>query len=463
MRQLSPLDAVFVSLETPETPAHMGALSILDPSTWPEFCFESLKEIVGSRLRLCPRFGWKLQEVPLGLDLPYWVEDERFDLDFHVRRVAVPSPGGLNEVAELAGLLHSRPLDRTRALWEVWVIEGLKDGRVGMLLKTHHCLMDGVSGAGLADLICDLQPEPAECPLLPTDAMERVGPVGSRREMARNGLRNAFARPGHLGRHLRNFGASAVDRLRAADTHALPSSVPRAPFNGTPGSQRVLACAKVAFERVKTLTKHFDVTINDLVLAITGGAVRRHLERQGELPDRSLVALVPMSTRSKGDKRVGNQITECSVNWATDVEDPEERLYRIHASAEQAKASAKSSGANLMRACGEALPPGLFRLIYRGAMHVDVPLPGNAVVSNVRGASFPFYIAGAKMEALYPMSVLAPTQGLNITVMSYYGHFFFGITADPDLVAEPWLLAEDLEHSLRDLEEAAERRLRRAG
>ena len=463
MRQLSPLDAVFVSLETHETPTHISALNVLDPSSSPEFSFERLKEIVGSRLRLCPRFGWKLQEVPMGLDLPYWVEDERFDLDDHVRRIAVPAPGGLNELAELAGYLHGRSLDRSRPLWELWVIEGVEDGRVGMLFKTHHCLMDGVSGAGLAELICDTQPEPAEHPPLPTDATDRVGPVGGWSEMLGNGIRNSLERPVHLARHLRRFGASALEGLRSGGTRTLPHRIPRAPFNGMPGPQRVLACADVCFERVKVLKKHFDVTLNDLLLAITGGAVRRYLERQDALPDRSLVALVPMSTRSEGDKRMGNQITECSVSWGTHLDDPEERLQLIHASATRAKASARSTGANLMGACGEALPPGLFRLMYLGARNVDVPLPGNAVVSNVRGAPFPLYIAGARVEALYPMSVLAPTQGLNFTVISYCGRFFFGITADPDLVHEPWLLAEDLEHALVELEEAAERRLKRAG
>jgi WS/DGAT/MGAT family acyltransferase len=281
--------------------------------------------------------------------------------------------------------------------------------------------------------------------------------------MARNGVRNSLQRPMHLARHLRRFGASALAGLRARDTRPLPHRIPRAPFNGMPGPQRVLACADFSLERVKALKKHFDVTLNDLVLAITGGAVRRHLQRQDALPDRSLVALVPMSTRSKGDKRVGNQITECSVTWGTHLDDPEERLRLIRASATQAKASARSSGANLMGACGEALPPGLFRLMYLGARNVDVPIPGNAVVSNVRGATFPLYMAGARIEALYPMSVLAPTQGLNFTVVSYCGRFFFGITADPDLVHEPWLLAEDLDHALVELEEAAERRLKRAG
>lgn len=463
MRQLSPLDAVFVSLETPETPAHMGGLTILDPSTWPEFGFEHLKETVGSRLRLCPRFGWKLQEVPLGLDLPYWVEDERFDLDDHVRRIAVPAPGGMSELTELAGYIYSRPLDRTRPLWEIWLIEGLEDGRLAMLMKTHHCLMDGVSGAGLAELLCDLQPEPAERPLLPTDAMDRVGPAGSWREMARNGIRNGLGRPVHLARHLRRFGASALESLRSPDTLPLPHRTPRASFNGIPGSRRTLACAEVSFERVRALKKHFDVTLNDVVLAITGGAVRRHLEREGELPDRSLVALVPMSTREEGDLTVGNQISECAVSWATDVRDPGERLLRIHASASRAKQSARSTGANLMRACGEALPPGLFRLMYQGARHTDVPLPGNAVVSNVRGTPVPLYVAGARVEAMYPMSVLAPTQGLNFTVVSYCGRLFFGLTADPDLVAAPWQLAGEIDAALCGLEAAAEARLRRAG
>ncbi|MDJ0853471.1 MAG: wax ester/triacylglycerol synthase family O-acyltransferase [Myxococcota bacterium] len=464
MRQLAPLDAVFVSLETPDSPTHIGGLTLLDPSTSPEFGFERLREIVGSRLALSPRFGWKLREVPFGLDLPYWVDHERFDLDDHVRRIAVPSPGGMNELTELAGYLFSQPLDRNRPLWEVWFIEGVEGGRTALVMKMHHCLMDGVSGAGLAELLCDLQPEPTEAPLLPVDSKERAGPGPAWSDIARRGIDNALERPRHLARHLKSFAAKAVDSLRDPADLPMPSRVPRASFNGRIGRRRALACAEVSFDAIKSVKKHFDVTVNDVVLAVTGGALRRVLTECDELPGASLVALVPMSTRAQGDVKLGNQITECAVSWATDVADPAERLRRIHASAERAKDATRSTGANLMKACGEVLPPGLFNLMYRAAQSAsELPMPGNAVVSNVRGTPVPLYIAGARVEGMYPMSILAPTQGLNITVVSYCGRVFFGFTVDPDLVPEPWRIADAIAPALAELEAAAEARVRQAG
>ncbi len=464
MRQLAPLDAVFVSLETPNTPTHIGGLTLLDPSTSAEFSFERLREIVGSRLGLSPRFGWKLREVPFGLDLPYWVDDERFHLDDHVRRIAVPSPGGMAELTELASYLFSQPLDRSRPLWEVWFIEGVEGGGAALVMKMHHCLMDGVSGAGLAELLCDLQPEPTEAPLLPVDGKERAGPGPGWSDITRRGIENALERPRHLARHLKSFAAKTIESWREPDALPTPGRVPRASFNGPIGRRRALACAELPFDAIKSVKKHFDVTVNDVVLAITGGALRRTLAERDELPSESLVALVPMSTREQGDSKLGNQITECTVSWATDVADPAERLRRIHDSARRAKDATRSTGANVMQACGEVLPPGLFNLLYRGAQNAsDLPMPGNAVVSNVRGTPVPLYIAGARVEGMYPMSILAPTQGLNITVVSYCGRVFFGFTVDPDLVPEPWRIADAIAPALAELEEAAEARVRAAG
>ena len=418
---------------------------------------------MGSRLALSPRFGWKLREVPLGLDLPYWVDDERFHLDDHVRRVAVPAPGGMKELTDLAGYLFSQPLDRSRPLWELWLIEGVEGGRAALLMKLHHCLMDGVSGAGLAELICDLQPEPAEAPLLPVDRKERAGPGPGWSDITRRGIANALERPRHLARHLGRFGARAVDSLRRPEALPTPSQVPRASFNGRIGRRRALACAEISFESVKSLRKHFDATVNDVVLAITGGALRLALAERGELPDASLVALVPMSTRQEGDSRPGNQITEFAVSWSTDVADPEERLLRIRDNTRLAKESTRSTGANLMQACGESLPPGVFHLLFRASQNAsDLPVPGNAVVSNVRGTPVPLYIAGARVEGMYPLSILAPTQGLNITVVSYCGRVFFGFTVDPDLVPEPWRIADAIAPALAELEAAAEARVHRA-
>jgi diacylglycerol O-acyltransferase len=196
-QQLSPMDAVFLSLETPEIPGHIGGLAVLDPTSHPEavFDYETFLEFVAERLPLCPRFGRRLQQVPLGLDEPYWVEHAEHDLSQHVQRVAVPSPGNMAELTDLASYLFARPLDRSRPLWEMFFIEGLQGGRVAMLWKVHHCMMDGVSGAGLVELLFDLQPVPGERPLVSVDERAEAGSDVGWATMAQRAVGNAARRP----------------------------------------------------------------------------------------------------------------------------------------------------------------------------------------------------------------------------------------------------------------------------
>jgi len=466
MHQLSGLDAVFLSMETPTTHSHIGGLTVLAPPEDHLFDFEAFRQVVGERLAFCPRFTWRVQEVPLGLDLPYWVDDPHFDLSYHVRRIAVPSPGGLNELMALAGYLHSQPLDRSRPLWEAWLVEGLADGRNALYIKTHHCLMDGVSGVGLAELLCDLAPEPALKPIFPVDGGpegEQPGPRVGRLEMAVRGVANASKRPTALARHAARIGASFLASLREPDV--LPAvAAPRTSLNGAVGRGRAIATTHVPLDAVKALRKHFDVTVNDVVLALTGGALRRYLQAREELPEQSLVAMVPVSTRAAGDDAVGNQISQINVSWASDVEEAGERLLKISASAQRAKANGQRSGANLMVALGESLPPALVRLVsHAGHLAADAaPLPGNAVVSSVRATPVPLYIAGARVERLVPMSLLAPGQGLNFTAVSYCDDIHFGILVDPQQVPQPWLLADGIQEALAELQAAADERIRQA-
>lgn len=461
MHQLGPLDAVFLSSETPNAPCHVGGISILDPSTHPEFSFERLREVVGERLAHCPRFTWRLHEVPLGLDLPYWVEDEDFDLDRHLRRVAVPAPGGMRELNEVAGYLFSNPLDRSHALWEAWLIEGLAGGRAALLMKTHHCLMDGVSGAGLAELLCDISPEPAEAPLPAMCAAEGPKPP-SLLGMATRGVAHGLRRPASFARHVGRLAAAAGSALGSPDAALLPTDVPKASFNAAVSPRRAVAASTISLERVKALKKHFDVTVNDVLLTLTSSAIRRYLEEEGELPDHSLVALVPVSTRKPGDTELGNSISEMSVSWATDVADPVERLMRIHRSAKKAKDTVRGTGVNLMGMLSESLVPSAVQLTIRaaGAWIDRIPLPGNAVVSCVRCAPFPLYMAGAKVDHMQPISVLTPGQGLNITALSYLDHIDIGLTVDPELVPNPWRIADAIPKALVELEEAAAQHLK---
>ncbi len=467
MGQLQASDSAFLAIETPETPGHVGGLTILDASGVPGFGFERLVEHIDERIRLEPRYTRKLVEVPLGLDRPYLVDDPGFDVRRHMKRIAVPAPGGMRELAELVGELYRRPLDRDRPLWEMWYIEGVENGRVGMLMKYHHCLMDGMASAGLGELLCDLEPEPKNGPILPPRADRSPAPEPSGLEVVGNALRHRGEAPlklaRFLGRMTRQTVAMAVASLRDDEAPPLPGSFPAVSFNAALGPRRGFACASLSLDDVKAVKKHFGVTVNDVVLAITGSAVRRYLKDRGELPDRPLAAAIAISTRAEGDASIDNSVTMVPVGWATDLEDPVERLGRIHRNAEKAKEFAANFDADLVGGLGESLAPGVVGLLIRaGADAATAWMPANVVVSNVRGTPVPLYTAGAKIECMYPMSVLAPSQGLNITVVSYMGRVDVGFTVDPDLVPDAWALADAVGPALDELTDAARARVRSA-
>ncbi len=458
MQQLTHMDAVFLSMETRETPSHIGGLALLDPSSSPiEFGFQRFVDFLESRVALCPRFSWLIQEVPLGLDRPYWIESKGTRPSDQVHRVNVPSPGTARELADLAGLLFERPLDRSRPLWEIFFIEGLQGGRVALLWKLHHCLMDGASGAGLAELLFDLSPEPGGRPLVPVDDTARAGRPAGYGEMfgraVRNGLELPVAGARHVGRAVRR----AVDGMFEEDPVEGRVTAPRASFNTTVGARRAVAWSTVPLDDAKAIKNALGVKLNDVVLAITGGAIRLYLEQRGELPEQSLVAAVPISMRDSGDKLLGNNLSEINVYWGTDREDPVERVFAIHQAANNAKRDVKMRRSiDPMGILAETLVPGAVNWLMRAVSSLtdSIPLPANAVVSNVTMTPIPLYIAGAKVEGIVPISLLAPTQGLNITVISYDGGLHFGITADPDQLREPWFVAGAIQKAMIELQQA---------
>jgi diacylglycerol O-acyltransferase len=467
VQQLSALDSVFLSLETPEIPSHIGGLAILDPSSHPELAFDPdlFVEFVAERLALCPRFSWKLQEVPFGLDEPYWIEEEELDMRRHIQIVGVPTPGGVAELTDLAGYLFARPLDRSLPLWEMFYIEGLQGGRVALLWKVHHCLMDGVSGAGLVEMLFDIEPVPADRPLVAVDDNAKAGKRVGLASMATRALGNAAKRPLSLARHVSRAGAQAIEAVRQ-DGIAGIASAPGSLFNGVVGPRRSVGSAQISLERVRELKDELGVTVNDVVLAITAQAVRSYLESRDELPDESLVAAVPVSTRDAGDKSMGNQVSEMGVSWGTNIENPLERIAAIHNASMEAKRVAKEGGrVNPLEAMSESLLPGAMQLLSRFSRTSaeSMPLPANAVVSNVPMSPIPIYIAGARIDGMVPMSMLAPTHGLNFTVLSYCGEMHFGLLADPDLVDNVWEIADAIPKALLALEASGAEEARTRG
>ncbi len=454
VNQLSDADAIFLSMEGPNSGAHVGAILLLDPSTCDDFSFEKLRRHLAARTELIPRFSWKLQDVPLGIDRPYWVEAEGFHPRDNIICTAVPSPGNIEQVYALASRLHAQPLDRSRPLWQVWFIEGVEGGGAAIYMKTHHCLIDGTGSAGLMEVMADLLPD-ATAPMFAPDgfAEERPSPPTTA-DIMLNAYRNSTQRPAKMARHLRR-GLADLWKNRGNE-HAV-GEIEHTCFNKAISKRRAFASASFDLERVRDLTKHFDVKVNDVVLEIAGSVVNRWLRVRGEAPKRSLVALCPISTRGD-EKGLGNQVSSMSVSLCTDIADPAERLRGIHKNSRHAKQGVENGSFDWTAVMGESFMPAFTQMIFRAAeLGVDsAPLPANFVVSNVRSTPIPLYIAGARLESMLPMSLLAVGNGLNITLVSYCNRINVGIIVDPELIPDPWELAELFPMALEELETAAE-------
>lgn len=455
-RQLSDGDAIFLSMETPEAGGHVGGLMILEAREG--FDFDTVAAHIAERMALVPRFSWRLHSFPMDLDRPYWIEAEDFDAREHVIRTAIPAPGTLQQLSALAGRLHAQPLDRSRPLWEVWCIEGVADGKVGVYMKTHHCLLDGMGGAGLAEVLADLTPDAAAPPIIPEAFLEESPARPSAFHQLARAVSNGAARPGRLASHLHRGMRDVVRGLRGGSESSDGGEVARLSFNRSVGRRRALASTSLELSRVLDLKKHFDVKVNDVVLEIVGSAVRRWLRDRGETPEQPLVAMCPVSTREESDQELGNKVTSMVVPLASDRSDPVERLRLIHASAQRAKQGVETGSFDWTAAVGESFAPAFVNWMVSAANLAGdtAPLPANFVVSNVRATPIPLYIAGSRVETLMPMSILQAGQGLNVTLVSYCGRIDVGITADPDLVPDLWELAEKIPRALEELESAAE-------
>jgi len=485
MRQLTSLDAQFLALESARQAGHVGGLAILDPSTAPggSLDCEDIKRLMEERLPLLPPMRWRLAEVPLGLDYPYWVEDPDFDLDFHVRELALPSPGNDRQLAEQVARIFSRPLDRARPLWELYVIHGLESSRAGVLTKIHHAVIDGMSGAEIMGLLLDLAPGGRELPPAPDNAGEH--PPGDL-EMLTRGLLGVPRYPLRLLRSLPSAvpniedtplgtlpGAGTVGRLAGLAQRVLPGGdsrpgrtrlvAPKTSFNGRITPHRRFVFGQLPLDEVKAVKNEYGVTVNDVVVSICAGAVRRWLLAHDELPDSELVAQIPVSVRtSEQVGTYGNRIMLMSAALFTDEPDPVVRLRRTHEALRVMKERHKALPAELLKDVNHFIPPAVFSRAAQLTFRLSTSRPGrptwNLVISNVPGPQFPLYLAGARLEANYPVSVITDGMGLNITVMSYCGHLDFGIVADRDQMPDLWSLMDWLRDALEELKPRPKRR-----
>ena len=480
MEQLTGLDTSFLSMETGATFGHVGSITLYDCSeTDAGSLYDALRSALPRRLHLLPPFRRRLVEVPLGLDHPYWIEDPDFDLDFHLRHIAVPPPGTERQLADLVGRLAGRPMDRARPLWEITVIEGLENGLTALYIKIHHCTIDGVSGVELTQTLLDRSPEPAESEApeqrwrpdrIPTDAEMLARGLGALALRPGKAVRFAIKTAQNLGGVARTVGpfASALGLGRLpwplgprrgpqVDAPAIPQTpAPRTSFNRSITPHRRWAFISLPLADAKRVKNAFGTTLNDVIMAMSSAALRRYLLERKELPGDPLIAMVPVSVRTELEKDTySNRVSSVLADLATDIEDPVRRLMRIHEAMRAAKRMQEAVPADLLQDFSQFATPALSaqaaRIVARTRIADRMNPPFNVVISNVPGPREPLYCSGARMRTFYPVSAIGEGQGLNITVQSYLDHLDFGLIACRELVPDIWDLTHYLAEALEEL------------
>ena len=464
MTPLGGLDALFLHLETPATPMHVGALNLLDAPAGTADLFGAIRRHVEARLSSSPVFTRRLLQAPLAIANPVWVDADDVDLDYHLRRVRLPAPGTQAELDAVVAKLHAQRLDRRRPLWQFFLIEGLADGSCAFYSKIHHAAVDGAAGVALAQVLLDTSP--TSPPADSTAPIRRIAPAepGTARVLgtvlAQNGgavLRLLQQLPslarGALG--LLRGGRSGVLAEWARHFELAPSTV----FNRAIDARRSIATVSASLAEVRAIAEAFEVTVNDVVLAVVGGALRRYLQACRELPAEPLLAAMPISLRDSGDTRMNTQAWMMQANLATHIADPVERLLAVHV----ATAAAKSMTRQMRPALGLSLPSlGLPWLLSSAAalygtagLAERLPSLANVVVSNVPGPPVPLYLACARLRSYWPLSIVEHGLGLNITVMRYVDALDFGIVAAHRQVPDLALLTQAMREAIVELHTAA--------
>ena len=460
MDRLSGLDASFLYLESGSQLMHVCGVIVLDPATIPGgYEFSTFKEELSQRVSGIPMFNRKLKFVPGRIDFPIWVTDDEFDIDRHVHRLAAPSPGSDRELTEVAGHLAGIPLDRARPLWEMHVIEGLANGKIAVFSKMHHASVDGVSGSNMISYLCSL--EPAAAPLDSSASDHQRAP--SDLELVGRGLLATATKPWQLAKLVTPTVRTLVEtasRARQGTAMAAPLTAPRTSFNGTITGHRSIALTDVSLDTIKEIKRAVPgATVNDVVLALSGGALRRYLMGRGELPDTSLLASVPVSVRNESTRSGGrNKVSTIFCRLGTDIEDPLKRITEMAVDNANAKDHHTAVPADTLQEWAEFAAPRTFGLAVRMVSDLRLaekaPVIHNLVISNVPGPPVPLYFVGARIDALYPLGPIFHGAGLNITVMSNNGQMHIGAIACRELMPQVWDLVDQFPVELEAMRKA---------
>ena len=464
--RLTAVDASFLAQEHDASHMHIGAVTILEG---PVPDYEDFAAHIRSRLHLVPRYRHKLAFPPLETGRPLWVDDPAFNLGYHLRHSALPAPGTEDQLRALAARIFSQRLDRSKPLWEMYLVEGLEDGRFALISKTHHALVDGVSGVDLATVIFDLVPEPAEGVVLDHPPAEWVPErVPSAVELAARGVRSVVRTPFELA--ARAAGAAAHPRSTLDATKEAAEGLgelvwagvnpaPATPLNAPIGPHRryeFVRCELADFKAVKTT---FGATVNDVVLTVVAGALRRWLRARGVRTEGlELRALVPVSIRAKDEQgSLGNRIAVMRGPLPVYIEDPVARLRVVKAAMDGLKDSKQAVGAEVLAGVQQFAPPTI--LAQASRLNFSTRL-FNLIVTNVPGPQFPLYVLGRRLLDLFPVAFLPENHGLAIAIMSYDGGIDFGLLGDYDTLDDLAVFGEYLEASLAELVTAASSRAR---
>jgi len=479
MKQLGILDAAFINLEQTNTPQHVGGLGIYDPSTAPGG-FVRFKDVIASferRLGKLPLFRTRLVEVPGGLDRPYWIKDANFDVEFHLRHIALPEPGDWRQLCIQVARLHSRPLDMSRPLWEAYIIEGLDNipnlpaGSFAVYTKMHHSLVDGAGGQSFMTALHDLSPNPQvdledeDAPRL-VDTQPGMGELLSKASI--NSVKNAVQLLRGTATNSLQMGKYAIDIMRKT-IPAPDISAPKTILNRAVGPHRVFDAAEFPLSGFKEIKNAADVTLNDVALGVIGGALQRYLEAKGEAPaEGSLAAAIPLNMRTRrGITDDNNQVGSVFASLHTDISDPLGRLQAIKQGTEEAKLSGEASPmVDALKIAGVFSPlvtKAAAGVWARNQLSQYLPVNVSTCISNVPGPNFPLYCAGAKMVDYYGLGVLTPAMGIFHLVYSYAGKLTLSVLADRDIMPDPEFYHDCLVASYDELYQAAAGAPRAAG
>jgi diacylglycerol O-acyltransferase len=457
--RLTGLDASFLHIESDTSHMHVAGVMLFEGSPPPH---DELVEALERKMHLVPRYRQKLAFVPLQQGRPRWVDDPHFNLAYHVRTTALPDPGSEEQLRNLAGRVFSQQLDRDKPLWEMWVVEGLGGGdRFAVLSKTHHALVDGVSGVDIASVLFDVSPDPAPVPEPAKRWLPR--PLPTRGQLLAEALFERATIPGEIVRGVRSvfraprrIAGAAVTALAGVGAMAWAgmSPAPPSPYNVPIGPHRRFTWARCSLDDVKAIKNSLGGTVNDVMLAIVTGALGRDLRRRGvDVAGLELTAMVPVSVRSEGARgALGNQVAAMMAPLPVGCDDPVIRLEQISTSMAKIKESGQAMGAQTLTELTGFAPPTIMsqaaRLVVRQRLF-------NLVVTNVPGPQIPLYMMGRRMLEIFPMVPLAPNQALGVAIMSYNGRINFGLVGDYDAMADLDQLARDFQASLAELAAAA--------